>query len=80
MQDFGLDAFCLQDFWAPEASFLFIIVAYHLRSLFWHFELSSRNQATLVTLRFYCFEIGGWISQHAGKRVLKLSLHRKKCQ
>jgi hypothetical protein len=77
-QDFGLDAFCLQDFWATEASFRFIMVAYNLMSLFRHFGLNSHNQATLATLRSYCFAIGGWISQHARKRVLKLSLPRTK--
>lgn len=77
-QDFGLEAFCLQDFWATEASFRFIMVAYNLMSLFRHFGLNSHNQATLATLRSYCFAIGGWISQHARKQVLKLSLPRKK--
>ena len=77
-QDFGLDAFCLQDFWATEASFRFIMVAYNLMSLFRHFGLNSHNQATLGTLRSYCFALGGWISQHARKQVLKLSLPRKK--
>ena len=75
-QDFGLDAFCLQDFWATEASFRFIMVAYNLISLFRHVALNSHNQATLATLRSYCFAIGGWISQHARKGVLKLSLPR----
>lgn len=77
-QDFGLEAFCLQDFWATEASFRFIMVAYNLMSLFRHFGLNSHNQATLATLRSHCFAIGGWISQHARKRVLKLSLPRQK--
>jgi len=77
-QDFGLEAFCLQDFWATEASFRFIMVAYNLMSLFRHFGLNCHNQATLATLRPYGFAIGGWISQHARKWVLKLSLPRKK--
>lgn len=79
-QDFGLDAFCLQDFWDTEASFRFIVVAYNLMSLFRHFGLNSHNQATLATLRSYCFAfaIGGWISHHARKRLLKLSLPRHK--
>lgn len=77
-QDFGLDAFCLQDFWATEASFRFIMVAYNLMSLFRHFALNSRNQATLGTLRSYCFALGAWVSQHARKRVLKISLPRQK--
>lgn len=42
-QDFGLDAFCLQDFWATEASFRFIMAAYHLISLFRHFALNSQH-------------------------------------
>ena len=77
-QDFGLEAFCLQDFWATDASFRFIMVAYNLMSLFRHFGLNSNNQATLSTLRSNCFAIGGWVSQHARKRVLKLSLPRQK--
>ena len=77
-QDFGLEAFCLKDFWATEASFRFIMVAYNLLSLFRHFGLNSHNKSTLGTLRAYCFALGGWISGHARKRVLKLSLPRKK--
>ena len=77
-EDFGLDAFCLQDFWATEASFRLIMVAYNLISLFRHFALNSNNTANLSTLRSYCFAIGGWVSTHARKRVLKLSLPRPK--
>jgi len=77
-QDFGLDAFCLQDFGATEASFRFIMVAYNLMSLFRHLGLKSHNQATLATLRSYGFAIGGRVSQHACKRVLQLSLPHKK--
>jgi hypothetical protein len=58
-EDFGLDAFCLQDFWATEASFRFIMVADNLMSLFRHFALNDHHQATLSTLRSSCFAIGG---------------------
>ena len=54
------------------------MVAYNLMSLFRHFALNSRNTATLATLRSYCFAIGGWVSQHARKQVLNLSLPRLK--
>lgn len=77
-QDFGLDAFCMQDFWATEASFRFIMAAYNLLSLFRHFALNTHNTATLSTLRSQCFAIGAWVSSHARKTVLKLSLPRKK--
>lgn len=32
----------------------------------------------LATLRSYCFALGGWISQHFRRQVLKLSLPRLK--
>ncbi|TRX48816.1 transposase, partial [Fulvivirga sp. M361] len=76
--DFGLDSFCLQDFWATEASFRFIMVAYNLMSLFRHFALNHHNRATLRTLKSYCFALGAWTVSHANKTVLKISLTAKK--
>lgn len=76
--DFGLDCFCLQDFWGTEASFRFIMLAYNLMALFRHLALNERQTATLKTLRFHCFAIGAWISSHANKKVLKLALAKNK--
>jgi len=73
-QDFGLSSFCLKDFWATEASFRFIMVAYNLLSLFRHVALNENNRGTLQTLRSYCFALGAWTSTHAKKKVLKISL------
>jgi hypothetical protein len=53
-------------------------LAYNLINLFRNFGLNSRNAATLATLRSYWFAIGGWVSQHVRKRVLKLSQARAK--
>ena len=39
-----LDAFCLQDFWAMEAAFRFIRVAYNLMRLFRHFGLNAKTK------------------------------------
>ena len=77
-QDFGLENFCLKDFWATEASFRFIMVAYNLMSLFRHFALNHHKKATLSTLKSYCFALGAWTSKHANKQVLKISLTAKK--
>lgn len=77
-QDFGLENFCLQDFWATEASFRFIMVAYNLMSLFRHFALNHHNRATLKTLKVYCFALGAWTVNHANKKVLKIALHTKR--
>ena len=76
--DFGLESFCLEDFWATEASFRFIMVAYNIISLFRHFTLQDRKSSTLKTLRAYCFALGAWTSTHANKTTLKISLPRKR--
>ena len=76
--DFGLDNFCLKDFWATEASFRFIMVAYNLMSLFRHFALNDHKKATLNTLKSYCFALGAWKVNHANKQILKISLPSKR--
>jgi hypothetical protein len=53
--DLGMDSFCLNKFFAPEAAFRFIMVAYNLISLFRHVVLKQKNQSTLSSLRFKCF-------------------------
>lgn len=50
-QDFGLENFCLQDFWGTEASYRFIMIAYNLMSLIRHFALSHHKRATLSTFK-----------------------------
>lgn len=71
--DFGLDSFCMDKFWATEAAFRTIMIAYNLMSLFRQVVLKSKSQATLSTLRFKCFALGSWISKHAGKITLHIS-------
>lgn len=56
--DFGLENFCLKDFWATQASFRFIMVSYNLMSLFRYFALNHHKKATLKTLKVYCFALG----------------------
>ena len=77
-QDFGLDSFCLQGFWATEASYRFIMIAYNLMSLFRHFALNHHKRATLKTLKVYCFALGAWTTAHANRTVLKIALPAKR--
>ena len=77
-QDFGLDSFCLQGFWATEASYRFIMIAYDLMSLFRHFALNHHKRATLKTLKVYCFALGAWTTAHANRTVLKIALPAKR--
>lgn len=77
-EDFGLENFCLQDFWATEASYRLIMIAYNLMSLFRHFALNHHKRATLKTLKVYCFALGAWTASHANRRVLKIALPVKR--
>ena len=63
--DFGADNFCLKEFYATEASFRFIMMAYNVMALFKHQVLNSAMQ--LKTLRAYCFAIGSWITNHSNQ-------------
>jgi hypothetical protein len=74
--DFGADNFCLKEFYATEASFRFIMMAYNIMALFKHQVLNSTMQ--LKTLRAYCFAIGSWISNHSNQKVLNLALPQKR--
>lgn len=76
--DFAIEGFHLKNFWGTEAAFRFAILAYNLMSLFRQLVLKAGNQPTLATLRVKCFALGAWISHHARKRVLKISLAPKK--
>ena len=78
--DFGLDSFCLNDFWATEAPFRFIMVAYNLIALFKFAALQSRQFATLRTVKSYCFALGAWLNTHANKTKMKISLPVKRRQ
>ncbi len=74
--DFGADNFCLKEFFATEASFRFIMLAYNIMALFKHQILQTNMQ--LKTLRSYCFALGSWTTNHANERVLKMSLPQKR--
>jgi Transposase DDE domain group 1 len=76
--DFGADNFCLKHFFATEASFRFIMVAYNLLSLFRQIILRERRQSTLKTLRFKCFALGAWITERSRRRTLKIALAQKR--
>ncbi len=74
--DFGADNFCLKGFWATEASFRFIMMAYNIMALFKHQVLNSTMQ--LKTLRAYCFALGSWVTNHSNEKVLNISLPQKR--
>jgi len=76
--DFGLNGFCLNDFYATEAAFRMIIMGYNIISLFRQLILKWTAQPRLQTIRFKCFTIGSWIGKKYRKRVLKIFLPVKR--
>jgi hypothetical protein len=78
--DFALEGFCMKSFWATEAVFRTIMLAYNLVRLFRHPVLQTQRQQTLMTLKVHCFAIGSWIVTRGSKRILKLSVAMQKRQ
>ena len=76
--DFGLDSFCLDSFYATEAAFRSVMVAYNMISLFRQAVLGVKIQPRLATIRFQCFAIGSWIGKKYRRNVLKVSLAQKR--
>ena len=74
--DFGMENFTLQKFYATEAAYRFMMVAYNILALFKHQILQTSMR--LSTLRAYCFALASWITNHANKKVLNISLPVKR--
>ncbi len=72
--DFGMNGFCMEDFWATEAAFRTICFAYNLMSLFRQIAIKSDVAHTLSTIRFKCFAIGSYIKKKGREKVLMLSV------
>ena len=77
-QDFGADNFCLKDFWATEASLIFVMIAYNLMSVFRLFVLQEKTQKTLATMRYKVFAIGAYFQKSKDTIKLKIALHKKR--
>ena len=76
--DFGIEQFCLKSFWATEAAFRFIMIAYNMMSLFRHIAVQSKTLSSMRTMKAYCFALGAWTANHANRKVLKISLPTQK--
>lgn len=72
--DFGMNGFCLNEFYATETAFRFVMIAYNLISLFRQAVLGLKIQPRLQSIRFKCFAIGSWIGKRYRRKVLRVSL------
>ncbi len=76
--DFGLNGFCLDPFYATEAAFRSVMLAYNLISLFRQALLQAPTSVRLSTMRFQCFALGAWIGRQGRKKVMRISLEARR--
>jgi hypothetical protein len=76
--DFGLDSFNLNNFYATEAALGFAMLAYNLMSLFRQAVMRSKVQPTLATLHQQVLAIGAYWHQDPKNNRLMLSVPRRR--
>ena len=76
--EFAIEGFNAKEFFATEAAFRMVMIAYNLMSLFRQCILQSPVQQRLSTIRFNCFTVGSWMVKQGNSRVLKMSLKMKR--
>jgi hypothetical protein len=78
--DYGIEGFCMNDFFATEAAFRWTMVAYNLMSLFRLQVLNHKHHPVLSTMRFQCIAIGSYLTKKGRKTTLRLSAKQKRRQ
>jgi hypothetical protein len=78
--DYGIEGFCMDDFYATEAAFRWTMIAYNLMSLFKLQVLNNKHHPVLSTLRFQCIAIGSYLVKTGRKTTLKLSAKQNRRQ
>jgi hypothetical protein len=81
--DFGVDSFCLRDFWATEAALPVSMLTYNLMIVFRQAVILQKVHHTLATLHHQVLAIEvywGQPSEHEGKLrpTLSIALARKR--
>lgn len=76
--DFGINGFCLDSFYATEAAFRTVMLAYNLMSVFRQALLKAPKAVRLSTMRFQCFALGSWVGRNGRKKVQRISLPRQR--
>lgn len=79
--DYGIEGFCLDDMWATENAFRWVMVIHNLMALFKLKLMADRkHRPMLSSLTLQCIAIGSYLSRSARTTVLKLSLKEKRRQ
>jgi len=67
----------MDDFYATEAAFRWMMIVRNLMSLFRLQALSLKHHPVLSTMRFQCIAIGSYLVKTDRKTTLKLSVKQK---
>lgn len=78
--DYGIEGFCMEDFYSTEAAFRLAMVGYNLMSLFRLQVMNHKHLPYLSTMRFQCIAIGSYLVKSGRKTTLKLSAKQKRRQ
>jgi len=78
--NYGIEGFCMEDFYATEAAFRWTMVAHNLMSLFRLQVLNQKHHPVLSTMRFQCIAIGSYLVKSSRKTTLLLSAREKRKQ
>jgi len=78
--NYGIEGFCMEDFYATEAAFRWTMVAHNLMSLFRLQVLNHKHHPVLSTMRFQCIAIGSYLVKSGRKTTLLLSAKEKRRQ
>lgn len=76
--DYGIEGFSMESFYATEAAFRLAMIAHNLMALFRLQALNNRHLPTLSTIRFQCIAIGSYLIRKTRKTKLKLSAREKR--
>lgn len=72
--DFGMDSFCMRNFFGTEAALICCMAAYNLMSLFRMAVLKGNTFPRMTTLRYKIFAIGAYFEATENNQILKLAL------
>ena len=71
--DFSIDDFVTNNFWATEACWNFIVMAYNFMSLFRHALINSNKKKFLKTIRYELISIPAYLGRTKDKHILYLA-------
>ena len=71
--DFSIDDFVTNNFWATEACGNFIVMAYNFMSLFRHALINSNKKKFLKTIRYELISTPAYLGKTKGKHILYLA-------